>query len=358
MKRNSLIVVSLGLLTLSFAAFGTLQRAGAHSLNGAAPTPTPIATTVSVSKAYDPRRRCHRKGRYRTREFNVRVVDRNNRPINGLQKNDFKIFEDGSPQTIEFFSKSEVPTNYSLVVDNSGSLRRQIEKVIEASKIIVDTNRPADETSVIRFVSSDKIDLLQDFTSNKEDLYDALDKFVIEGGQTAIRDALYLAVQRVDGYKKGGKTDDRKRRAVILVSDGEDRDSFYSEKQLTDLLRESEVQIYVIGLIDDLEKDGGFISKSRQGKAKDFLQNLATETGGKAYFPSTMTELPQIATDIASELRTQYSIGYIPTNDRADGSFRNIKVEVDDGPGKQKRIPITRSGRIADGEGGNASTPK
>lgn len=358
MKRNSLIVVSLGLLTLSFAAFGTLQRAGAHSLNGVAPTPTPIATTVPSPKPTIRDEDVIVKVDTELVNLNVRVVDRNNRPINGLQKNDFKIFEDGSPQTIEFFSKSEVPTNYSLVVDNSGSLRRQIEKVIEASKIIVDTNRPADETSVIRFVSSDKIDLLQDFTSNKEDLYDALDKFVIEGGQTAIRDALYLAVQRVDGYKKGGKTDDRKRRAVILVSDGEDRDSFYSEKQLTDLLRESEVQIYVIGLIDDLEKDGGFISKSRQGKAKDFLQNLATETGGKAYFPSTMTELPQIATDIASELRTQYSIGYIPTNDRADGSFRNIKVEVDDGPGKQKRIPITRSGRIADGEGGNASTPK
>src|SRR5690606_25645316 len=87
--------------------------------------------------------------------LNVRVVDRNNRPINNLGQREFTIFEDGVQQQIEFFSQSEVPTNYSLVIDNSGSLRFQIGEVIEASKIIVNTNRPTDETSVIRFVSSD-----------------------------------------------------------------------------------------------------------------------------------------------------------------------------------------------------------
>jgi Ca-activated chloride channel family protein len=278
------------------------------------------------------------------------VIDRNSRPVNNLQEADFKIFEDNVPQEIDFFSKSEVPTNYELVIDNSGSLRPQLEKVIEASKIIVNTNRPADETAIIRFVGRDKISVEQPFTTNKEDLIDSLDNLYIEGGQTAIIDAVYLAVENVDEHQKSTSQVDRKRRAVILVSDGEDRDSFYTEKQLFELLRESDVQIYVIGFIGDLSKEGGFIGKSPQGKAKAFLERLATETGGKAYFPGDVHELPGLAREISNELRTQYSIGYIPTNDKKDGSFRNIRIAVADGPNKQKRIAISRTGRTAEGD--------
>ncbi len=281
--------------------------------------------------------------------LNVRVVDRNNRPINGLQQSEFKIFEDGAPQKIEFFSKSEVPTNYSLVIDNSGSLRSQIEQVIEASKILVATNRPDDETSVIRFVSSDKIEILQDFTSNKTDINDALDSLYIEGGQTAIVDAVYLAANRVAEYDKVKSDADRTRRALILVSDGEDVSSYYSQQQLFDLLRETDVQIYVVGFVNDLSRDKGFITKSKQGKAKAFLEKLATETGGRFYFPNDVGELAGIAKEIAGELRTQYSIGYIPSNDRNDGTFRNIKVQIVDGPSAQKRIAVTRAGRVAEG---------
>ena len=285
--------------------------------------------------------------------LNVRVIDRNNRPINNLPQSEFKILEDGVPQAIEFFSRSEVPTNYSLVIDNSGSLRSQLDKVTEAGKIIVGSNKPDDETSVIRFVSSDKIEIVQDFTPNKPDLDDALDNMFIEGGQTAIIDAVYLAAEKVTEYEKS-KAGDRKRRALILVTDGDDVSSFYSEQQLFEYLKESDVQIYVIGFIGELSKDGGFITKSRQGKAKDFLEKMATQTGGKVYFPNSINELPNIAQNIASELRTQYSIGYIPTNDKHDGTFRNIKVQVADGPDKQKRIAVARSGRTA--EGGNAAS--
>ena len=281
--------------------------------------------------------------------LNVRVIDRNNRPINNVQESEFKIFEDNVPQKIEFFSKSEVPTNYSLVIDNSGSLRSQIDEVIEAGKILVASNKPEDETSIIRFVSSDKIEILQDFTPNKTDLNDALDNLYIEGGQTAIIDAVYLAADKVTSYEKAGDRGDRKRRALILVSDGEDVSSYYSQQQLFDLLRETDVQIYVVGFVKDLSTEKGFITKSKQGKAKAFLEKLATETGGKAYFPNTVAELSGIAREIASELRTQYSIGYLPSNDRDDGTFRNIKVMVDDGPNKQKRIAVTRAGRTADG---------
>jgi Ca-activated chloride channel family protein len=312
----------------------------------ATPTPTPTPPTIKDEDQVI---------RVDTELVNlsVRVVDRNNRPINNLPEGEFNIFEDNVPQPIKFFSRSEVPTHYSLVVDNSGSLRQQIQKIIEASKIIIETNKPADETSVIRFVSSDKIEIIQDFTSNKQDLMDALDNFFIEGGQTAIRDALYLSVQRLEEFRKAQQDPtERTRRALILVSDGEDRDSYYSDKQLFSLLRESDVQIYVIGFVDDLETGGGFISKSPQAKAKEFLERLATETGGRSYFPKAVTELNGIASEIASELRTQYSIGYEPTNDRNDGTYRNIKVTVKDGPNKEKRIAITKAGRTAGNDAG------
>lgn len=283
--------------------------------------------------------------------ISVRVVDRNNRPINNLPQSDFKVFEDGTPQQIDFFSKSEVPTNYSLVIDNSGSLRQQIEQVIDAGKLLVGANRTDDETAIIRFVSSDKIEVLQDFSKNRTDLNDALDNMFIEGGQTAIIDAVYLSVERLNQQQTPQKDLDRTRRAIVLVTDGEDRSSFYSEAQLLELLKESDVQIFVVGFVKELSSEKGFISKSPQGKAKAFLERLGLATGGKSYFPASASEMNGIAKDIASELRTQYSIGYIPSNEKKDGTFRNIKVAINDGPKSEKRIAITRAGRTADKEG-------
>jgi len=350
----------LALLSLFFVsemlstAAGAQQPASVNSLVLTKPTPTPTATPKPAPTIRE--EDIIEKVETDLVNLNVRVVDRNNRPVNNIQESEFKVFEDGVLQKIEFFSKSEVPTNYSLVIDNSGSLRSQIDEVIEASKILVAANKPQDETSVIRFVSSEKIEILQDFTTNKTDLNDALDNLLIEGGQTAIIDAVYLAAERVANYEKSVKNVDRTRRALILISDGEDVSSFYSQQQLFDLLRESDVQIYVVGFIRDLSAEKGFITKSKQGKAKAFLDKLAEQTGGKAYYPNAVSELNGIAREIASELRLQYSIGYLPTNDRDDGTFRNIKVQIDDGPNKQKRIALTRSGRMA-GPGGTSTTP-
>jgi Ca-activated chloride channel family protein len=236
-------------------------------------------------------------------------------------------------------------------------MRRQLDKVIEAGKVFVNANRPDDETMIVRFIGRDKIEIEQPFTSNKTDLIDALENLYIEGGQTAVIDAVYLTVENVDQYERE-KRDDRKRRALILVTDGEDRNSYYTEKQLFELLRESDVQIYVIGFIDELSKEGGFISKSPQAKARSLLERMASETGGKAYFPSSIAELPRLAQEISSEIRTQYSIGYIPTNDRRDGTFRSIRVTVADGPNNQKRIAITRAGRTAEAGGPPTTTIK
>lgn len=285
----------------------------------------------------------------------VRVVDRYNRPIGNLTKADFSVFENKVPQKIEAFALQEVPTNYALVIDNSGSLRFQLEKVIEASKTIVGTNRPDDETEVIRFVSSSKIEIEQNFTDNKEDLIDALDNLYIEGGKTAIIDAVYLAAERVDEHERSEDSNGRKRRALILVSDGEDRGSYYNEEQLFKLLKESDVQIYAVGFVKELSDDGNFIRKSEQKKAKSFLERLSTETGGKSYFPDTIGELDAIARDIAKELRTQYVLSYTPTDDKV-ANRRNFKVEVKPGPNNQKRIAIARTGLVTNKKSGEKPT--
>jgi Ca-activated chloride channel homolog len=345
-------------LTTAFAFFSFAETSAQTNRNPQTKTPTPTPTrpvmttphpTVSPTPTATPFDDPNEVIRIETEEvsLNVRVVDRNNRPINNLPQSEFKVYEDNEPQEIKSFTTAEVPTNYALVIDNSGSLRGQIEKVIEASKIIVNTNKPEDETSVIRFVSSDKIEITQDFTANKGLLNEALDNLFIEGGPTAIIDAVYLAAEKVDEYERTRNPNEKKRRALILVSDGEDRDSFYKEAQLFERLRESEVQIYTVGFTADLDKEGGFISKSPREKAANFLKRLAEETGGKAYFPNSISELNTIARDIASELRTQYLLTYEPTNKKNDGTFHNIRVVVNEGPNKQKRIAITRTGRTA-----------
>jgi Ca-activated chloride channel family protein len=285
--------------------------------------------------------------------LNVRVIDRNNHPIGDVRQDEFHVFENGVPQPIFSMTKEEVPISYGLAIDTSGSLRTQLAQVIEAGKVIINSNKPGDETFLVRFISSDNIEQVLDFTSNKEDLIDSLDSFYVQGGETAIVDAVYVSAEHVAEYKKGGK-DDRRRRALIVVTDGEDRGSTYNQEDLFQRLREEDVQIFVIGFVNELDKDGGFIRKSPREKAVNLINRLAKETGGRAFFPESLSELPQIADEIVRDLRTQYVVSYSPTNKERDGSFRAIRVTVSDASGKDKRIALTRSGRVAGREGTSA----
>jgi Ca-activated chloride channel family protein len=277
--------------------------------------------------------------------LNVRVIDRNNRPIDNVRQSDFHVFEDNVSQPIESFTREEVPISYGLAVDTSGSLRSQLQGVIDAGKTIINSNKPGDETFLVRFISSDKIETVQDFTASKDLLVDGLDGLYVEGGQTAIIDAVYLTAEHVAEYKKGDDND-RRRRALIVITDGEDRTSFYSQDKLFARLREEDVQIYVIGFVRELDKEGGLIRKSPRDKAVNLINKLATETGGRAFFPEKLSELPQIADEIVRDLRTQYVVSYNPTNKTRDGSFRAIRVVVDDGA-RDKHIALTRNGRVA-----------
>jgi Ca-activated chloride channel family protein len=288
--------------------------------------------------------------------LNVRVIDRSNRPINNVRQEDFRVYEDGVLQPIQFFSQEEVPISYGLAVDTSGSLATQLKDVIEAAKTIISANKPGDETFLESFVDREKIDLKQDFTSKKDALEDALDDLYVQGGQTAVIDGVYLAAEHVAEYKKGDDLNDRRRRALIVVTDGEDRASFYSREQLFARLREEAVQIYVIGFVNELEKEGGLIKKSPRDRAVALLNRMASETGGRAFYPRSLAELPGIAQEISRDLRTQYVIGYNPTNKARDGSYRTVRVAVTDDKTREKRIALTRAGYYAPRDGGNAAT--
>jgi Ca-activated chloride channel homolog len=308
------------------------------------PTPTPTPATSDVIE------NDNEVLKIDTEEvsLNVRVVNSNNRPVSNLNSSVFRVYEDGVLQPITAVTTAEVPLFNALVIDNSRSLRTQLSKVIEAGKIIIGTNHPQDESTVVRFVSADKIEVVQDFTSNKTLLNNALDNLFVEGGQTAIIDAVYRTAEIVEKYQNSQKKEDVKLRTLIVVSDGDDRSSSYDEKQLFELLRNSYVQIYAIGFTNDLsdvpDPETGI---SRREKARAFLTRLAEETGGKVYFPESIDLLPKIAAEITKELRTQYLISYTPTNDTRDGGFRKIKVEIVNGGETEKRTAITRTGRNA-----------
>jgi Ca-activated chloride channel family protein len=279
--------------------------------------------------------------------LNVRVVDGSNRTVKDLHQSQFEVYEDDVLQPITSLTTAQVPIINALVIDNSRSLRTQLGKVVEAGKIIVASNLSKDESAVVRFVSKDKIEVVQDFTPNKNLLNNALDNLFVEGGQTAIIDAVYQTAKKIDEYQKSQKKEDIKIRALILVSDGDDRSSSYKEQQLFDLLRESQVQIYAVGFVDGLSREPDAGGANRQEKAKAFLTRLAQETGGKVYFPGSIEALSQIASDISAELRTQYLISYTPTNQKHDGTFRKIKVVLAESSSKEKRIVTTRTGRIS-----------
>ncbi|HEX7177884.1 MAG TPA: VWA domain-containing protein [Pyrinomonadaceae bacterium] len=279
--------------------------------------------------------------------LNVRVVDRDNRPIKDVRKEDFKVFDNNVPQTVEFFETREVPISYGVVVDNSGSLRGQINQVIDASKTILESNREGDETFIVRFVSSDEIKILQDWTANKQDLFDAVDDMFVEGGQTAVIDAVMLATEHASERRKGNDLEDKRRRALILVTDGEDRASFYKERDLFESMKERDVQIFVIGFVNELEREGGIIKKSKREKAVGLLDRMAKETGGRAFYPTSLSDLPGIALEITKDMRTQFVLGYVPSNPAPPGEFRPVRVQVANAPGGEKRIAITRAGYTA-----------
>lgn len=272
--------------------------------------------------------------------LNVRVTDSMNHAVVDVNQDAFSVTEDGVAQKITLFSKEVVPLSYGLLIDNSGSLRTQLSAVVQTGAKIVDGNKPDDETFIVRFISSDKTKTVQDVTSDKRLLMEALSSLYVEGGQTALIDALYISVEKLAKRKTESKL---RRQALILITDGEERSSFYKQAQLFELLANNDIQIYVVGFTNELKGR----TKTRAG---ELLTRLATDTGGRVFFPRSLGELAPVADEIVSDIRTQYVIGYVPSGNRADNSFHKVQVSIANNPEQEKRIAITRVGYSASGK--------
>ena len=279
--------------------------------------------------------------------LDVTVVDQSNKPVMDLKQDNFQVTEDKQAQKIEFFSKEQVPVSLVFAIDTSGSMRSKLDTVIKASVNLVKESRRDDEIAVMQFKGDPE--LLEEFTSDTADVIDTLQSLVAPQ-QTAMLDALYVGA---DYASKEGKN---RRKAIILVTDGLDKDSYYKFNEVVDHLRETDVQIYLIGFISDLEGDSGLFRKSEKDKAEGLLKKLADETGGRAFFPRELSEVHTIAQQISTDLRTQYSIGYYPTNNKKDGAFHPIRVAVN--AGDRRIVARTRNGRTAPREGASPSVNK
>src|SRR5437667_11347 len=268
--------------------------------------------------------------------LDVTVVDPSNKPIMDLKREEFVVTDEKVPQKIEYFSRDQVPVSLVFAIDTSGSMRPKLDQVVKASTNLVKESRPGDEMAVIEF--KDQPELLEEFTGDVNDVIDTLNGLVASR-QTAMLDALYLAA---DYSNKDGKN---RRKAVLLVTDGLDNDSYYKFGEVVNHLREIDVQIYLIGFISDLDRDSGLFKKSQKDKAETLLTKLAEETGGKAFFPRELSETHAIAQQISTDLRTQYAIGYYPTNNKKDGTFRAVRVQVNSS--NRRLIARTRNGYTA-----------
>ena len=249
----------------------------------------------------------------------VSVVDKKNHFISGLEQGIFRVLEDGVEQKIESFSNEDSPVSMGLVLDLSGSMRGKTGRVNDAALALLQAGTPDDEFFLIGF--NDDVELLQDFTSDVDDVVDALKNTVL-AGKTHLYDAIYLGVEKA---QKGT----RRRKALVVITDGNDDTSFFTLKETIDRVRESDVQVYCIGITDETPKSGIFsrLSSSETKRYHDALTRLAEESGGNAFFPRDISELRGVADEIAGNLHGQYSIGYFSSNTAHDGAFRSVKIE-------------------------------
>jgi Ca-activated chloride channel homolog len=267
--------------------------------------------------------------------LNVRVTDDTGRAMNDVARESFQITEDGVPQKIEHFVSDQVPLQYGMMIDCSGSLRDQFKDVMLTAGRIVHSNTLQDETFLGRFVSFEKMETVRQLTSDKAKLLKGLSTYQIEAGQTALIDAVYVGVDYL--VKRRPSPQNYRRQALILVTDGDDRKSLYKQHQLFEMLSAADVQIFTIGFTTRVE--GG-----KREKAIKLLNRLATDTGGRAFFPSSAGDLERITNEIINDIRTQYVVGYVPAGVDSRKDFHKIVVSIAANPNQEKRIAVTRVG--------------
>ena len=264
--------------------------------------------------------------------LSVTVTDISSRLVTGLDKKDFEIFEDKIKQNIEYFTVEDAPVSIGIIFDVSGSMKSKIARALTALKAFIQTSHDDDDFFLIGF--NQRANLVAEFTDG-DTLLSKL-TLINPSGQTALYDAAYLGVEKV----KQGR---HQKRVLLLISDGQDNSSRYSYGELRKVLKEANVQIYCLGIVEGGGAAGGALDLGGQA----ILEQVAQVTGGKAFFPRHGLELEDMITRIALELRHQYSIGYFPTNVQRDGKWRKIKVNVKPPRGMSRMTVSAKEGYFA-----------
>ena len=261
------------------------------------------------------------------------VQDLYGRYVSGLAKKAFTVIDNNEEQDITFFSDSDAPVSVGILFDVSGSMSgEKIQKAKKALEKFIATSHPSDEYFLIAFNS--RAQLLMDRTRDGEAVLQKL-TLVQPGQNTALYDAVYLGVDKVT---RGA----HQKRALIIISDGQDNASRYNFSEVRRLMKESDVVTYAVGIIS--ESDAGSML-GMQGQA--FLDELTSVSGGKAFYPQSDVEMDEIFERIALELRHQYSIGYTPKDFQPDGKWRKIKVKVKPPRGLPRLSVRSRDGYYA-----------
>ena len=245
---------------------------------------------------------------------NVTVTDPYNRLVTGLEAENFRIFEDNLEQEITHFSSEDVPVSIGVVLDLSGSMTNKIDKSRMAALQFFKTANPQDEYFVVSF--NEHAELSSPFTSSVEDIETRL-MFTAAKGRTALLDAIYLGLSQMRGARN-------QKKAVLVISDGGDNHSRYSEHDIRSFVKEADTQIYAIGLYDP----AGARATPEEVNGPALLNELTEMSGGRTFAVSNLNDLPDIAIKIGMELRNQYVLGYRPSNRARDGKWRKIKVKL------------------------------
>jgi len=265
------------------------------------------------------------------------VADKHGKLLTDLPQNAFKVFENGQLQTVKIFRREDVPVSLGIIIDDSGSMLTKRSRVEAAALSLVKESNPQDEAFIVNFNDEWYLDV--PFTSDIHKMEQGISKIDSRGG-TAMRDAISASL---DYMKEKAKKD---KKVLLIITDGNDNASNTSLEKVVSRCNQSETLVYAIGLFTEEEKHEG-------AKAKRALNELTSTTGGIAFYPKDVSEVQALASEIARDIRSQYTIAYTPGIQELDGSYRQIKVLVD-GPGKP--TVRTRSGYYATPEAPRTKT--
>lgn len=245
----------------------------------------------------------------------VTVTDSSNRYVLGLEQQNFRIFEDGTEQTIAHFSGEDAPLSVGLIVDTSGSMGSKLETSRQAAAQFLKTLNPEDEAFLVEF--NDRAELAQAFTHDSGEIESKLGAAEPKG-LTALLDAVHMAVEEMKSAKNP-------RKALVIISDGGDNNSRFSASDVQAVVKEADVQVYAMGVFEPFASFG-LTAAERAGPR--LLSDISEQTGGRALAAANSAELSTVASRIGVELRNQYVIAYRPTNQNRNGKYRQVEVKL------------------------------